>query len=190
MMFPYLPNKPNPRHIYVCRRSSARRRRRPCSRPRPRATPGPSPGRTSVRAHFFWFFHFFVCFVWSCVWCVDEWVGIGRMYTHVMVSPLPNLTCLHTRPHPNKQRDTERWSNPLMGWTSTADPLSNAVMHFDTAEEAMRFAQRQGWPFEVRACVRFVLRVFLGLGGGGHLTAPTPPPLPQNTHTAPRLTYQ
>lgn len=36
-----------------------------------------------------------------------------------------------------------------MGWTSTADPLSNAVMHFDSAEEAVRFARRQGWNFEV-----------------------------------------
>lgn len=45
---------------------------------------------------------------------------------------------------------TERWSNPLMGWTSTADPLSNHVMHFDSAEDAVRFARRQGWPFEVR----------------------------------------
>lgn len=44
-----------------------------------------------------------------------------------------------------------------MGWTSTADPLSNAVMYFDSAEEAMRFAQRQGWPFEVRFSLCIVL---------------------------------
>lgn len=38
-----------------------------------------------------------------------------------------------------------------MGWTSTADPLSNAAMYFDSAEQAVRFAQRHGWPFEVMA---------------------------------------
>ena len=41
-------------------------------------------------AFFGGFIHFFVCFVWSCVLCVDEWVGIGRMYTHVKVyRPFP-----------------------------------------------------------------------------------------------------
>lgn len=43
----------------------------------------------------------------------------------------------------------ERWSNPLMGWTSTADPLSNQSLAFDTAEEAARFAKRQGWEVQI-----------------------------------------
>ncbi|TFJ81998.1 hypothetical protein NSK_006666 [Nannochloropsis salina CCMP1776] len=43
----------------------------------------------------------------------------------------------------------ERWSNPLMGWTSTADPLSNQQLAFDTAEEAARFAKRQGWAVSI-----------------------------------------
>ena len=45
----------------------------------------------------------------------------------------------------------ERWSNPLTGWTSTADPMSNQQLHFDSAEDAARFASRQGWSFEVEA---------------------------------------
>lgn len=45
----------------------------------------------------------------------------------------------------------ERWTNPLMGWTSTADPLSNAELKFETAEQAERFATKMGWPCEVNA---------------------------------------
>eukprot|EP00310_Coccolithus_braarudii_P021139 CAMPEP_0183351622 /NCGR_PEP_ID=MMETSP0164_2-20130417/26143_1 /TAXON_ID=221442 /ORGANISM="Coccolithus pelagicus ssp braarudi, Strain PLY182g" /LENGTH=154 /DNA_ID=CAMNT_0025523855 /DNA_START=160 /DNA_END=624 /DNA_ORIENTATION=- len=46
---------------------------------------------------------------------------------------------------------TERWSNPLMGWTGTRDPLSNThmTMEFHTSEEAVRFAQRNGWKYQV-----------------------------------------
>jgi NADH dehydrogenase (ubiquinone) Fe-S protein 4 len=38
----------------------------------------------------------------------------------------------------------ERWSNPLMGWTSTADPMSNQVMFFDSPEQAVRFCKKMG----------------------------------------------
>jgi hypothetical protein len=54
-----------------------------------------------------------------------------------------------------------------MGWTSTADPMSNQVMYFDSAEEAVRFARRQGWPFEVRACVRALAVCLCCLSGCG-----------------------
>ena len=50
-------------------------------------------------------------------------------------------------------KNEERWSNPLMGWTSTADPLSNLKLTFDTEEEAVAFAQKNGWKFETRAPV-------------------------------------
>lgn len=44
----------------------------------------------------------------------------------------------------------ERWSNPLMGWTSTADPLSNLQMQFETAEDAIRFAEKNGWAYDLK----------------------------------------
>jgi hypothetical protein len=47
---------------------------------------------------------------------------------------------------------TARWTNPLMGWTSTADPQSQVTLYFDTQDEAIRFATRQGEPLP-RACV-------------------------------------
>jgi NADH dehydrogenase (ubiquinone) Fe-S protein 4 len=39
-----------------------------------------------------------------------------------------------------------------MGWTSTADPLENvarAAMNFHTKEEAIAFAVKSGWGYEV-----------------------------------------
>lgn len=48
-------------------------------------------------------------------------------------------------------KHTERWSNPLMGWTSTADPMSNVKLSFETKEAAIAFAERNGWKFEVKA---------------------------------------
>mmetsp|Transcript_42266 Transcript_42266/g.111992 ORF Transcript_42266/g.111992 Transcript_42266/m.111992 type:complete len:174 (-) Transcript_42266:312-833(-) len=46
---------------------------------------------------------------------------------------------------------TKRWTNPLMGWSSTSDPLSNThmTMEFHTAEDAVRFAEESGWNVEV-----------------------------------------
>jgi len=44
-----------------------------------------------------------------------------------------------------------RWTNPLMGWTSSADPLSNLKLNFDSKDAAIAFATKQGWNFEVMA---------------------------------------
>uniref|UniRef100_A0A0N5AGR7 NADH dehydrogenase [ubiquinone] iron-sulfur protein 4, mitochondrial n=1 Tax=Syphacia muris TaxID=451379 RepID=A0A0N5AGR7_9BILA len=45
----------------------------------------------------------------------------------------------------------ERWENPLMGWCSTGDPLSNLNMalKFATKEAAISFCTRNGWEYEV-----------------------------------------
>jgi NADH dehydrogenase (ubiquinone) Fe-S protein 4 len=42
----------------------------------------------------------------------------------------------------------DKWINPLMGWTSTADPLENvarASLFFYTKEEAIAFCNKHGW---------------------------------------------
>uniref|UniRef100_A0A8D8BET3 NADH dehydrogenase [ubiquinone] iron-sulfur protein 4, mitochondrial n=1 Tax=Culex pipiens TaxID=7175 RepID=A0A8D8BET3_CULPI len=39
----------------------------------------------------------------------------------------------------------ERWENPLMGWSSSGDPLSNMRVDFGTAEEAISHCERNGW---------------------------------------------
>ncbi|KAJ1728210.1 ndufs4 NADH dehydrogenase Fe-S protein subunit [Coemansia biformis] len=39
----------------------------------------------------------------------------------------------------------DRWSNPLMGWQSTADPMAPVRLDFATREDAVHFAEKQGW---------------------------------------------
>ncbi|KAJ4832125.1 NADH dehydrogenase [ubiquinone] iron-sulfur protein 4, mitochondrial [Turnera subulata] len=49
---------------------------------------------------------------------------------------------------------TQKWENPLMGWTSTGDPYANvgdAGLSFDSAEAAMAFAEKHGWEYTVFA---------------------------------------
>ncbi|XP_016416577.1 NADH dehydrogenase [ubiquinone] iron-sulfur protein 4, mitochondrial-like [Sinocyclocheilus rhinocerous] len=43
----------------------------------------------------------------------------------------------------------ERWENPLMGWASTADPLSNMVLTFSTKEDAITFVEKNGWSYDI-----------------------------------------
>uniref|UniRef100_S4RHG3 NADH dehydrogenase [ubiquinone] iron-sulfur protein 4, mitochondrial n=1 Tax=Petromyzon marinus TaxID=7757 RepID=S4RHG3_PETMA len=43
----------------------------------------------------------------------------------------------------------ERWENPLMGWSSSGDPLSNVLLSFSSKEEAIDFADKNGWSYEV-----------------------------------------
>jgi len=47
----------------------------------------------------------------------------------------------------------QKWINPLMGWTSTADPYENvgrAGMSFDTAEAARDFCEKHGWRYTIK----------------------------------------
>jgi len=48
----------------------------------------------------------------------------------------------------------ETWSNPLMGWVSSADPLASNMrlqMSFDTAADAKYFAEKRGWKFLIES---------------------------------------
>ncbi|KAJ8765785.1 hypothetical protein K2173_014907 [Erythroxylum novogranatense] len=48
---------------------------------------------------------------------------------------------------------TQKWENPLMGWTSTGDPYANvgdAGLGFESEEAAKEFAQRHGWDYVVK----------------------------------------
>ncbi|XP_020573617.1 NADH dehydrogenase [ubiquinone] iron-sulfur protein 4, mitochondrial [Phalaenopsis equestris] len=48
---------------------------------------------------------------------------------------------------------TQKWENPLMGWTSTGDPYANvgdAALSFDSEDAAKSFAERHGWYYEVK----------------------------------------
>lgn len=39
----------------------------------------------------------------------------------------------------------QRWENPLMGWTSSGDPLSNMKVQFKSPEEAIEHCEKNGW---------------------------------------------
>ncbi|CAB0012838.1 unnamed protein product [Nesidiocoris tenuis] len=39
----------------------------------------------------------------------------------------------------------ERWENPLMGWSSTGDPLSNMDLRFNSKDAAISFCEKNGW---------------------------------------------
>jgi len=41
----------------------------------------------------------------------------------------------------------ERWENPLMGWSSSADPLSNLLLDFADKEEAIAFCEKNAWDY-------------------------------------------
>mmetsp|Transcript_39100 Transcript_39100/g.96856 ORF Transcript_39100/g.96856 Transcript_39100/m.96856 type:complete len:194 (-) Transcript_39100:252-833(-) len=46
----------------------------------------------------------------------------------------------------------QKWENPLMGWTSTGDPLAhqfNSTLNFPTKESAMAFCAKHGWEYDV-----------------------------------------
>ncbi|KAI7837368.1 hypothetical protein COHA_008807 [Chlorella ohadii] len=50
--------------------------------------------------------------------------------------------------HENKGK----WINPLIGWTSTADPLENVArqLYFPSKEDAIAFAEKNGFTYEVQ----------------------------------------
>lgn len=45
---------------------------------------------------------------------------------------------------------TERWSNPLMGWSSSADTVQALRIKFRTRDAAINFAERQGYEYWVQ----------------------------------------
>jgi len=45
---------------------------------------------------------------------------------------------------------TERWKNPLMGWTSSRDPLSNLRVFFSDEAAALEYIRQHGLKYEVR----------------------------------------
>ncbi|EIN12990.1 hypothetical protein PUNSTDRAFT_111333 [Punctularia strigosozonata HHB-11173 SS5] len=44
-----------------------------------------------------------------------------------------------------------RWENPLMGWASSADYMQGTRLSFRTKEDAIHFAEKQGWDYYVQA---------------------------------------
>jgi len=47
--------------------------------------------------------------------------------------------------------ETPRRPEPLMGWISSGDTLNQVRLRFPTKEEAITFAERKGWSYDVAA---------------------------------------
>jgi len=43
-----------------------------------------------------------------------------------------------------------KWENPLMGWASSADYMQGTRLTFTSMEDAVRFAEKQGWDYYVQ----------------------------------------
>lgn len=43
-----------------------------------------------------------------------------------------------------------RWENPLMGWSSSRDPIQGVTLKFTNKEDAVKYAQDQGWAVQVK----------------------------------------
>jgi NADH dehydrogenase (ubiquinone) Fe-S protein 4 len=43
-----------------------------------------------------------------------------------------------------------RWENPLMGWQSSGDFMQGTAMHFKSKEDAIHFAEKQGYEYFVQ----------------------------------------
>ncbi|KAK4684177.1 NADH dehydrogenase (ubiquinone) Fe-S protein 4, partial [Tremellales sp. Uapishka_1] len=43
-----------------------------------------------------------------------------------------------------------RWENPLMGWAATADYMQGTSLAFKTKEDAIHFAEKQGWDYQLQ----------------------------------------
>ncbi|GIL65020.1 hypothetical protein Vafri_18869 [Volvox africanus] len=68
--------------------------------------------------------------------------GLGRTVDNASTTPVWKI----------EFETLTKWENPLMGWTSTADPLENvgrAALAFHTKEEAQRFCEKHGWSYTV-----------------------------------------
>ncbi|KAM3578552.1 ndufs4 NADH dehydrogenase Fe-S protein subunit [Umbelopsis sp. WA50703] len=46
--------------------------------------------------------------------------------------------------------DGARWENPLMGWASSSDYQQSLTMKFGHKEDAIAFAEKQGWNYYVQ----------------------------------------
>lgn len=45
--------------------------------------------------------------------------------------------------------ETPRRPEPLMGWISSGDTLNQVKLRFPTQEEAVAFAERNGWSYDI-----------------------------------------
>ena len=78
---------------------------------------------------------------------VDGYLPLAYIY---QPTPSAMQSALARRPAKTWVLDFEPWDRreiePLMGWTSTRDPLNSFYqLHFPDVQSALDYAKRQGW---------------------------------------------
>ena len=75
------------------------------------------------------------------------------LISSLVAGHLPTHPCL-VRPEISLSlsffQHTGKWDNPLMGWSSSADPLGTLKLTFDSEEAAIAYADKMGFKYEVR----------------------------------------
>lgn len=75
----------------------------------------------------------------------------------VIIAPRPNKTMQNGEGYLHQWQitwqHTGKWDNPLMGWSSSADPLGTLKLTFDSEEAAIAYADKMGFKYELRAPV-------------------------------------
>ncbi|ORZ03124.1 ETC complex I subunit conserved region-domain-containing protein [Syncephalastrum racemosum] len=58
--------------------------------------------------------------------------------------------------------DGNRWENPLIGWASSSDYQQALAIKFNTKDDAVHFAEKQGWNYYVQEPkpVKFVKKMY------------------------------
>ena len=51
-----------------------------------------------------------------------------------------------------------RWQNPIMGWTSSRDPIQGLSLKFECKEDAIKYAKEQGWAYELKEDEKIPMR--------------------------------
>lgn len=54
--------------------------------------------------------------------------------------------------------ETKRAPEPVMGWIASGDTLNQVTLHFSTAEQAIAYAEAQGWDYEVEPARSRILK--------------------------------
>uniref|UniRef100_A0A493TDW2 NADH dehydrogenase [ubiquinone] iron-sulfur protein 4, mitochondrial n=1 Tax=Anas platyrhynchos platyrhynchos TaxID=8840 RepID=A0A493TDW2_ANAPP len=102
--------------------------------------------------------------LWNCFWKLtppfhnditsltgvpDEHIKTRKVHIFVPARNAMQAGVNNTKKWKMEFDNRERWENPLMGWASTADPLSNMVLTFATKEDAIAFAEKNGWNYDI-----------------------------------------
>ncbi len=71
-------------------------------------------------------------------------IRIFRPAKTAMQSGMHNTRDWVIEPEPSRKE-----IDPLMGWTSSRDTTNQVRLHFPTREEAIAYAEKQGWMYNV-----------------------------------------